>query len=118
MTQNREFPKAERRAGEDFEWVNHWAASGAASRRYVRAEDQLQRDMAEIAAARDALIAQAIAERSTEQEQATPFRIPTTIAGARPRKNRDSVPILVGGLLATILLVAFGAVASIMQLGR
>ena len=39
------------------------------------------------------------------------------IADARPR-NRESVPILVGGLLVTILLVVFGAVASVMQLGR
>src|SRR5205814_1366760 len=108
MAQNREIPKA----GEDFEWVNHWAANGAASRRFARAEDQLHRDMAEIAAARDALMT---------QEEATPFRIPPAItdetARERPR-NRDSVPILVGGLLATILVVAFGAVASIMQLGR
>src|ERR1051326_996377 len=136
MTQNREIPKAEHRTGEDFEWVNHWAASGAARRptrsqaierdhraiearvqqiesdptaieslsagdrsaivgdssaiapdHYGCAPGQLDRDLADIAAARDALIA---------QDQPPTFRVPPALMG-RPvdarRRNRDSVPI-------------------------
>src|SRR5262245_43426771 len=126
MTQIRGIP-TDTTAGADFEWVNQWAAASglsaaqkfaaepakpaeparpaepvARAKAFPAAPGQLDRDIAEIERARDALLgAEAPARR----------REPVRRAGRR----NDTVPVLVGGLLAVILLVVYGAIASIMQ---
>jgi hypothetical protein len=136
------------RPGEDFEWVNSWAeASGLNAARefaaqpvkaaaapaaplaapvapvaqpivrssgspFAVASDQLARDIADIEQARDAIIA---------AEGTGVFLLPA----ARRRKpsagglrRHDAVPVLIGALLALLLLIGYGAIASITALGR
>jgi len=143
MTQNRSGPAAMNRPGEDFEWVNRWAeASGLSAARefaaqpikattapaastapvaaatrsprtYAIASDQLARDIADIEEARDAILA---------AEGAGVFILPA----ARRRKpsirgvlrRRDVVPVIIGAMLAFLVLIGYGAIASITALGQ
>jgi hypothetical protein len=129
------------RAGEDFEWVNSWAEvsglnaarqfaaqpakaapppraaplTGPAARSaatYPVASGQLARDLAEIETARDAIIA---------AEGTGVFVLP----GPQRRKpilgilrRHDVVPVLIGATLALVVLIVYGAIASIRALGR
>src|SRR6266704_2524293 len=105
MTRIRGVPAETVRPGDDFEWVNTWAAASGlkAAQRFASeaaeavpskqaaptfpaAPDALERDIAEIARARDALIA---------TERAKSFTLPGPRASrsspTRPR-TRDCVP--------------------------
>ncbi len=143
MTQNRSGPAAMNRPGEDFEWVNRWAeasglsaarefaaepveatsvpaaaltapvAAATRSRTYAIASDQLARDIADIEEARYAILA---------AEGAGVFILPA----ARRRKpsirgvlrRRDALPVIIGAMLAFLVLIGYGAIASITALGQ
>lgn len=67
--------------------------------------DQLMRDMAEIARVRDAL--------------ANPFsmrRLRTFMVV--PSRTAESVPLVIGGVFALVLLTVFGTAAAVTRLGR
>jgi hypothetical protein len=70
------------------------------------APDQLDRDIAEIIAIRDQLLAEPIA-------LAPPYG---AAEPPGPSRTADRVPILVGGALAFTMLVVFGAAASLVSL--
>lgn len=144
MTQIRNAPAD--RSGDDFEWVNTWAdasglkaarefaaapvraatlppkptvAAAAASApaapdtRFPIAPDQLERDIAEIEKARDAINA---------AEGKGAFVLPTRHGQPAARqpllRRQDAVPVLIGAVLAMFMLVAYGALASLVALGR
>ena len=144
MTQNASEAAATMGSGDDFEWVNNWAdASGletarrfaaapakapalparpapapapaavARDTRFPIAADQLARDIAEIETARDAIIT---------AEGTGVFVLPAAkrrpAAGRGLLRRHDAVPVLIGAVLAMFILVVYGAVASIMALGR
>jgi hypothetical protein len=140
MTQNRGGPATTVRPGDDFEWVNSWAdASGLKAAREFAAEpikqgapspkpavapvavardttlpaasDQLERDIADIERARDAIIA-------AEGIGAYALPTPRTAATRGLLRRQDAVPVLIGAMLAMFMLVVYGAVASILALGR
>jgi hypothetical protein len=131
------------RTAEDFEWVNSWAeASGLNAAREFAAQpvkaaspavppprtapvaatkspaatypitvDQLARDVGEIEQARDAIIA---------AEGKGVFVLPGPQRRKRPGilRRHDTVPVLIGAMLALFALIVYGAVASIVALGR
>ena len=125
----------ERDNGEQFEWVNAWAAStrpnlvpalpepvvSAASPdvpdtappqhafAQTTPDDQLARDIAEIARARDALAVLPAGTFSARRTQAL------TLV---PSRTSDSVPVFVGGVLALVMLTVFGAAAAMTKLAR
>jgi hypothetical protein len=79
---------------------------------FAFAPDQLARDIADIEQARDAIIA---------AEATGVFVLPAT----RRRKpstgvlrRHDAVPVLIGAMLALLVLIGYGAIASIAALGR
>jgi hypothetical protein len=138
MTQNRRGP-ATIRAGEDFEWVNRWAeasglnaarqfagqpvtgtpspapaAAGDHSAAFPAAPDQLARDIAAIEQARDAIIA---SEGRGAYVRALP-RPPLRRRVADILRRRDVVPVLTGAVVALIVLIAYAAIMSIVELGR
>jgi hypothetical protein len=142
MMQNPGVPTATARPGEDFEWVNSWAdASGLKAAQEFAAEpikpmalsakpaaapapvtrgtvfpvasDQLARDIGEIEHARDAIIA---GERAGAYALPAPLGRTTATGGLLRRQ--DAVPVLIGAMLAMFMLVVYGAVASILALGR
>jgi hypothetical protein len=76
-------------------------AAGAAA----IASDQLMRDIAEIERARDAL-ADGTFRRNTKAFMLVPSR------------TTDSVPLFVGGVLALVMLTAFGTAAAMTKFGR
>jgi hypothetical protein len=67
--------------------------------------DQLMRDMAEIARARDAL------EAGAAGRHMRAFMVV-------PARSADSAPLLVGGVLALVMLTVFGAAAAMSKFGR
>lgn len=72
--------------------------------------DQFLRDIVEIAAKRDALAS--VAARAV-------FSKPRTQAlTLAPVRTTDSVPVMIGGVMALVLLVVFGAAASMGKLAR
>jgi hypothetical protein len=118
-----------------LEWVNAWAQSRTAdtaveaakpvSRESVKAaepaiipkpviapvahmlpEGQLMRDIAEIERARDALAAVPVGGFFARQRTLVPSR------------TADSVPIVVGGVMALVMLTVFGAAAAMTKLAR
>ena len=112
---------------EQFEWVNAWAQSARAnlvsvSEPVVSAaspdstlaptppDDQLTRDIAEIERARDALAILPVGTFSARgRTQAL------TLVASR---TSDSVPVFVGGVLALVMLMVFGAAAAMTKLSR
>jgi hypothetical protein len=138
MTQNRRRPATTR--GEDFEWVNRWAEAsglnaarqfagqpaqgtpppaparaasgartGALSSVFPVLPDQLARDIAEIERARDAIIA---AEGASVSSRPRPLRLLGIL------RRHDVVPVLTGAVVAFIVLIAYAAIVSIVELGR
>lgn len=123
-----------------FEWVNAWAASTKADTAHVVAaepvsaappeaadaaiasspvigavtpalpDDQLTRDIAEIEQARDALSAMPVGSFSAKRR--------TQALTLVPSRTADSVPIVVGGVLALVMLTVFGAAAAMTKFGR
>jgi hypothetical protein len=75
------------------------------------ASDQLACDIAEIEAARDAIIA---------AERTGPFALtaPKTAGARRLLRRQDAKPVLIGAMLAIFMLVVYGAVASLLAFGR
>jgi hypothetical protein len=143
MTQIRNAPADA--SGNDFEWVNSWAdASGLKAARefaaapvravtppakpvaaqapapqettgagFPIAPDQLERDIREIEKARDSINA---------AEGKGAFVLPTRRAKPSAKRallrRQDAVPVLIGAVLAMFMLVAYGALASLVALGR
>ena len=125
----------DRDAGQ-FEWVNVWAetaakpepavrpapapaapAAIAAAARPVTARiasalptDQLMRDIAEIERARDAIAAMPVAISSGKRRTQA-----LTLVASR---TTDPVPVVVGGVLALVMLMVFGAAAAMTKLAR
>jgi len=124
---------------EQFEWVNAWAeatkvqtpsalkpeavvsaAPGNASDvtaqdsvaavAQTAADDQLTRDIAEIERARDALAALPVGSFSARRR--------TQALTLVPSRTADSVPIIIGGVLALVMLTVFGAAAAMTKLTR
>ncbi|TMJ04306.1 MAG: hypothetical protein E6G97_07320 [Alphaproteobacteria bacterium] len=120
---------------EQFEWVNAWAASTTPGLVHAAPEavvsvassevpdtaplpqtivrttpdDQLARDIAEIARARDVLAGLPVGTFSARRTQAL------TLV---PSRTSDSVPVFVGGVLALVMLTVFGAAAAMTKLSR
>ena len=79
---------------------------------FAFATDQLARDIADIEQARDAIIA---------AEGTGVFLLPAARRGkpsAGVLRRHDAVPVLIGAMLALLLLIGYGALASITALGR
>lgn len=121
-----------------FEWVNAWAESarvGAAEPAapstpavppeapqpaasppviapiaHTLTDDQLKRDIAEIERARDALAAIPVGSFSS--------RLRNQALTLVPSRTADSVPIVVGGVLALVMLSVFGAAAAVSKFAR
>jgi len=111
-----------------FEWVNAWArakantaaataepVSGAAEPviapvAHTLPESQLMRDIAEIERARDALAAGPAGRFFARQR--------TRALTLVPSRTSDSVPIVVGAVLALVMLTVFGAAAAMTKLAR
>jgi hypothetical protein len=117
-----------------FEWVNAWAAQckpdavsvvqpvaataaplnadeAIAPARFVVPswpDDQLMRDIAEIERVRDRLAAIPVAMQMRRTQALTLVRSRTT----------DSVPVMIGGVLALVMLAVFGAAAAMSKLSR
>jgi hypothetical protein len=83
-----------------FDWSVRTSASVAAP-----LQDQLMRDIAEIERARDALTAGPLGRRMRA------FMVV-------PSRTADSVPLLVGGVLALVMLSVFVAAAAMTKFGR
>ena len=72
--------------------------------------DQLMRDIAEIERTRDALAAAPLSR---------PFSKGRTQALTLvPSRTSDSVPVVIGGVLALVMLTVFGAAAAMTKLAR
>lgn len=91
----------------------------------VVAADQLNRDIAEIERARAALCREVICHPAVprpttpaRQQMMTVQQRPVFAFTVVPSRTADSVPLVVGGVLAMVMLVVFGAVASFVKLGR
>ena len=122
-----------------LEWVNAWAQSmtantAAGTAELVRTEfvkttepamirepviapvahtlsdSQLMRDIAEIERARDALAAVPVGSFFARQR--------TRALTLVPSRTADSVPIVVGGVMALVMLTVFGAAAAMTRLAR
>ena len=88
------------------------AIAGSPGSPFAVASDQLARDIADIEQARDAIIA---------AEGTGVFLLPTARPGKPPAgvlRRHDAVPVLIGAMLALLLLIGYGAIASITALGR
>ena len=113
--------------GDQFEWVNAWAASIKAEAPAVAhtpavmrinqpvaasadptPHDQLARDIAEIKRTRDALAALPVGAFSARRMQA--FTLVLRVS--------DPAPVLIGGVLALVTLTVFGAAAAMTKLSR
>ena len=132
----------DRDAGQ-FEWVNAWAETAAKTEPAMMAApatgpgvaapaeavaavpprtgtsariasalpaDQLMRDIAEIERARDALAAIPVAASSAKRRTQALMLVPS--------RTTDSVPVVVGGVLALVMLTVFGAAAAMTKLAR
>ena len=115
--------------GDQFEWVNAWAASikaeepavahtePAAMKTDQRAaaaadrapDDLLAHDIAEIERARDALAALPVGTFSAKRMQAL------TLV---PSRRSDAAPVVIGGVLALVMLTVFGAAAAMTKFSR
>ena len=106
-----------------LEWVNAWAQSMTANTAVevaapvstvpVKAplsDSQLMRDIAEIERARDALAAVPVGGFFARQRTRALMLVPSRTA--------DSVPIVVGGVMALVMLTVFGAAAAMTKLAR
>jgi hypothetical protein len=111
-----------------LEWVNAWAQSMTANTAVEAAkpalipqpvivpvahtlpESQLMRDIAEIERARDALAAVPVGGFFARQR--------TRALTLVPSRTADSVPIVVGGVMALVMLTVFGAAAAMTKLAR
>lgn len=123
----------------EFDWVNAWAAqckpdavsivqSVAATAAPLNADaaiapeaiapprfvvppwpdDQLMRDIAEIERVRDRLAAIPVAMQMRRTQALTLV----------PSRTTDSVPVMIGGVLALVMLTVFGAAAAMSKLSR
>src|SRR5215212_7891833 len=126
-----------------LEWVNAWAESAKAETAFVTPieplantadapkttvepaqapdptiapiahmlpDDQLARDIAEIERARDALAA--------TPRGNSPAKRRTGAFTIVPARTADSVPVVVGGVLALVMLTLFGAAAAMSKFAR
>ena len=105
-----------------FEWVNAWAATpvDAAPVAAIKPapviapitipDDQLMRDIAEIEHVRDRLAAVPI-EGGVTGRRTRAFTLV-------PSRTTDSVPVVVGGVMALVMLTVFGAAAAMTKLAR
>jgi hypothetical protein len=117
-----------------FEWVNAWAAqckpdavsivqTVAAKVAPLNADeaielprfvapswpdDQLMRDIAEIERVRDRLAAIPVPAQMRRTQALTVV----------PSRTTDSVPVMIGGVLALVMLAVFGAAAAMSKLSR
>jgi hypothetical protein len=122
-----------------FEWVNAWAAQckpdavsivqpAAAKAALLNADeaigpaaiepprfvapswpdDQLMRDIAEIERVRDKLAAIPVPAQMRRTQALTLV----------PSRTTDSVPVMIGGVLALVMLAVFGAAAAMSKLSR
>ncbi len=73
-------------------------------------EDQLMRDIAEIERARDAIAALPVGSFSARRR--------TQALTLVPSRTSDSVPVVIGGVLALVMLTVFGAAAAMTKLSR
>jgi hypothetical protein len=119
-----------------YEWVNTWAASAMAetsaamkgealSEEPVLAvptpvtapiakpwpQDQLARDIAEIERTRDALDALPLAASFSMRRR-------TQALTLIPSRTSDTVPVVIGGVFALVMLTVFGAAAAMTKLAR
>ena len=108
-----------------FEWVNAWAETGKtlpaeavapviAPVAATMPDDQLMRDIAEIERARDALAVLPLALPLSGSLAARRTKALTLV----PVRTTDPVPVMVGGVLALVMLTAFGAAAAMTKLAR
>ena len=116
---------------EQFEWVNAWAEGSKATTTssvqpepvvsaapdsviapvaHAPPEDQLTRDIAEIEHARDALAALPVGTFSVRRR--------TQALTLVPSRTADSVPVIIGGVLALVMLTVFGAAAAMTKFTR
>jgi hypothetical protein len=121
-----------------FEWVNAWAQAKAEAHleraqpvsaappkavepalipqpviapiAHTLPESQLMRDIAEIERARDALAAVPVQGFFARQR--------TRALTLVPSRTADSVPIVVGAVMALVMLTVFGAAAAMTKLAR
>jgi hypothetical protein len=118
-----------------LEWVNAWAQSRTANTAepvstepakaaepvvipqpvmvpvaHTLSDSQLMRDIAEIERARDALAAVPVGGFFARQR--------TRALTLVPSRTADSVPIVVGGVMALVMLTVFGAAAAMTKLAR
>jgi hypothetical protein len=117
-----------------FEWVNAWAAQckpdavsivqtvaakvaplnadeAIEPPRFVAPswpDDQLMRDIAEIERVRDRLAAIPVPAQMRRTQALTLV----------PSRTTDSVPVMIGGVLALVMLAVFGAAAAMSKLSR
>jgi len=125
-----------------YEWVNTWAASAMAEtsaamkgevlapaatsvepvtlpapvfaapdKSAVSVSDQLMRDIIEIERARDALDALPLTASFSARRR-------TQALTLVPSRTADMVPVVVGGVLALVMLMVFGAAAAMTKLAR
>jgi hypothetical protein len=71
-------------------------------------DDQLMRDIAEIERVRDRLAAIPVAVQMRRTQALTLV----------PSRTTDSVPVMIGGVLALVMLAVFGAAAAMSKLSR
>lgn len=117
---------------EQFEWVNAWAestqgnvapapepavivqsphaATPVSNIAPIAADDQLARDIAEIQNKRDALAVLPVGTFSARRR--------TQALTLVPSRTSDTVPVFVGGVLALVMLMVFGAAAAMTKLSR
>jgi len=120
-----------------YEWVNAWAATAMAETSAAMKgealpaepdlvpapaiaiapiaksgwEDQLARDIADIARARDALDALPLVASFSARRRTQAFTLV-------PSRTSDMVPVVIGGVLALVMLTVFGAAAAMTKLAR
>jgi hypothetical protein len=86
------------------------APPGASAVTPPAAQDQLMRDIAEIARARDTIAALPVNTFSARRG--------TQALTLVPARTSDAVPVIVGGVLALVMLTVFGAAAAMTKLSR
>ena len=121
--------------GDQFEWVNAWAASIKAEAPAIASpepavtradqpvaapadrappgpvpDDQLARDIAEIKRKRDTLAALPLGTFSLPRN--------TQALTLVPSRRSDPVPVVIGGVLALVMLTVFGAAAAMTRFSR
>jgi len=122
----------ERDSSEQFEWVNSWAESAQTNLASapeptviaqslhatmpgpnvapIATDDQFARDITEIQNRRDALAVLPVVTFSARRR--------TQALTLVPSRTSDTVPVFVGGVLALVMLMVFGAAAAMTKLSR